>query len=460
MIPPIIWARSGLDEPSSPFIRGKTERPLRITFHTSSFTDASPEDLYAIEILRQFCSFHEIEALDTEAGSLPYLEIGTFNPAGNHIPVTVSNRNAICGIIGPTSQWPRIAAQLTGQNVPTHPEAQAMLTDLLLAQAHCTLHHDILITLSPRLLNNRSKSSICEANPRSPTEAVQIVGLFLRFRENYAGQMQNAAFNRWLFYWVLARYRLPKMWRYFSACVEAESIWRDHTLSLGQSILVRCHRAIEARDAIGMQFYIAQSDSVREAILYHFDYLTILLAGAFDAQAMVARRSYAIKRPDKRYTSFGNPVFMKALRDKGATQLYLLTQEQRFKDIRTLLHELRNTIHAASFPPSPRLSKEGKEIFFLEVLPEYCSKLSAAAQRCGGLEKWGLIRDSDGLWLEPYSYGITLVTECLDLINAIAERTDITGLFPHGHDISALQDRPPNNEVFNETVGKCVLVLG
>ncbi|MBM4134353.1 MAG: hypothetical protein FJ245_11345 [Nitrospira sp.] len=217
MISPIIWAKSGLDEPSSPFIRGKTERPLRITFHTSSFTDASPEDTRTIEILRQFCSLPEIEALGTAAGSLPHIKIGTLNQADNFIPYAISGQNMIAGIPGSPSDWQKTATQLLGQPAPTHPESQARLTDLLLAQAHSSLHRDIFITLSPRLLGNRTKASICDANPRSPAEAAKILGLFLRSRNLYT--TGAVTFDRGMFYWALVRQRLPHMWRYFSGCM-------------------------------------------------------------------------------------------------------------------------------------------------------------------------------------------------------------------------------------------------
>jgi len=87
------------------------------------------------------------------------------------------------------------------------------------------------------------------------------------------------SFSRGRFYWVLARNKLPNMRRYFSGCVYAGAVRKDDTLYLGQSVLMRCARALEARDAIGFNFYIPQNNDVRDAIMYHFDYLMLLLSG-------------------------------------------------------------------------------------------------------------------------------------------------------------------------------------
>lgn len=482
MIPRIVWVQQGSGQAVSPFLRGKTERPLKITFHTSSFAGASMEEREAIEVLRQLSNLPEIEAIDTESGSLPHLKIGAFEN-GDDIPVTVTSQNGeVRSWISWLNRLPQIAAQLVGQNDPLHPEAQAMLADLLIAQAHCQVRHDIFITLSPQLLSHRAKDFIREisprpseveqtfvneSNPRTPSEAAQIVGLFLRTRGNYTWQAhQNARFssNRWLFYWVLVRHKLPHMWRYFSACADAEEVRQDDISSLGQSILVRCTRAVEARDAIGAQFYIPQDNDVRDVIMYHFDYLTLLLAGAFDAQARVARRAYGIGRPNERNISFRRPVrkpeFLDSLRDNGAANLYKLVSEQYFQDIMTLFYELRHTIHGAGLQVSAHCAGTRPEESFITVLPEYSAKLWQAAERCGSPEKWGLMRIHEEVLLDPYTYAVNLVNECLTQIDLVADATDVTKLFPCGYEISTLMDKPPEDDVFGERIRKRLAILG
>lgn len=417
-------------------------------------------------LLRRYANYpnlSEIEALDTEAGTLPHLKIGSFENGDTHIPITVTsqNRTLHSGIPFP-NQWLQIAAQLAGQADPLHPETQATLTDLVIARAHCELKYDILITLSPQLLSHRATGVVRDANPRTPSEAAQIVGLFLRTRDNYtwqAHQKASLAFDRGLFYLVLVRHRLPHLWRYFSACVHAEAARRDDILYLGQSILVRCVRSLEARDAIGAWFYVPQGNNVRDVIMYHFDYLTLLLAGAFDAQARVARRAYRINQPNERNTSFRRTEFLDALRDKGANDLCNLISGQYYKDLMTLLYELRNTIHGAGLPTLAYQAVAEPEESFVTVLPEYSDQLWQAAERCGSPENWGLIRLHE-VQFEPYTYAISLVNECLSQIDAIAAATEVTGLFPDGYAIPPLQDGPPDDNVFTERIRKRLAVLG
>jgi hypothetical protein len=288
------------------------------------------------------------------------------------------------------------------------------------------------------------------------------VGLFLRSRNNYtwrANQRERHSFDRGLFYWVLVRHRLPSMWRYFSACVYAEAIRRDDTLYLGQSILERCFRSLEARDAIGIQFYIPQNNNTRDTIMYHFDYLTLLLAGAFDAQARIARRAYRIEQPNERMTGFRRQEFLNALRNHGANALYNIVSGQYYQDLMTLLHELRNTIHGAGLPTLSYQDRASPEQSFVTILSEHRDALWRAAERCGLPEKWGLIRMHEALF-EPYTYAVTLVDECFRQIDAITAATDVTRLFPDEHAIPPLQDGPPDDNVFGEHIRKRLAILG
>lgn len=472
MIEHITWPSShfelrvGSEEAASPFLHSKHERPLKITFHTLSFIGLSELETEALEALLQLAHLPEIEALETAPGSFPYLEIGAFNSDDLYIPVTVRREDSIImesGIRSP-ERWLGFAAALVDHADRQHPEVQSLFEDLVIAQAHCLLGRDILITSSPRLLAHRADECIRQANPRVPSEAAQIVGLFLRSRDNYtyhAGLHDRAAFDRGLFYLILARHRLPSMWRYFSACVHAEPIQGDDIIYLGQSILFRCVRALEARDAIGIQFYLPQNNNTRDAMMYHFDYLTLVLAGAFDAQARIARRAYRVDQPRERYASFRRSDFQEALRDSGANELYRIVSGQHFQDVMTLLYQLRNTIHGAGLPTVAFMSGTDPQASFVRLLPEHRDTLLEAAERCGSLGRWGLMRMSDEAFFEPFSYSTVLVHECFKLIDAIAAATEVTGLFPTGHAVPPLPDGPPeDNDTFSKAKRKRVSLLG
>ncbi len=78
---------------------------------------------------------------------------------------------------------------------------------------------------------------------------------------------------------------------------------------------------------------------------YHFDYLTLLLQGAIDAQTRVVRQIYNVSVQPK-YASYKNRDFMKRLRAKGAGTLCDLVEIGVHHDFLLALGTIRNRIHA------------------------------------------------------------------------------------------------------------------
>lgn len=447
----------------SPFLRGRQERSLRITFHISALATLPQTEAEALAALRELAHLPEIEALQTELGDFPCIEIGDLGDDADHVPINVTyeNGSTMSTAISPPRQFRRIAVKLVHEARLDHPKTEAILSDLLTAQAHCALGQDILVTLSDTLLGHRDKSIVGKANPRKPTETAQIVGLFLRSRANYtyrASESSKMGFDRGLFYWVLVRHRLPGMWRYFSACVRAAEARSDDTSGLGQSILVRCARAMQARDAIGEQFYCPQDNNTRDSMMYHFDYLTMLLAGSLDAQARIAHRAYGMKGSE-RSASFRNSQFVRCLKSHGGKDLCCLASGQNFRDIMTLLYTLRNTIHGSRLPSLAYGVSARRQESFAAVPAGFEKSVWEAAVRCGSPEKWGLIREH-GLLLEPYTFSLVLVEECFKIIDDVAKATDVSALFPKASRIPTLLEKPPDNNIFREQVRRRLAVLG
>lgn len=454
MIERIEWSRlTRFDELPSPFMRGKGERPLRITLHSDSLAKLSGEEMDAVAVLREFGHLPEIQVVETKPGGYPHIEVGRVDPKANAIPVQIVFEGALRMLtaIWHPRQWPDIAAHLVGQPDPDHPDARAMLDVLIMAQAHCSIRGDILVTSSPLLLKHRNKTWLREANPRTPLEAAQIVGLFLRSRNIYtytAGPDFQGRFDRGWFYWVLARYRLPRMWRYLSACIAASKTRGDDLQELGESILVRAVRALEARDAIGAAFYVPQNNNIADQMMYHFDYLTMVLVGALDAQARVAHRTYQVGSMQERFASFRQEKFRTALRRSGAQELCELLADQRFENLLTLLYEPRNTIHGAALKTIMYRGVSEPEHTFSIVPQSVGQKLWGAAERLEGVEEWGLTSHFQEVWLEPYSYATALVKEGLNIIDAVSAATDVNRLFPADQPIPSFSEEAPKDPVF------------
>lgn len=135
MIERVKWPQTTRGEALSAFLRGNSERPLRVTLHSSSFFGASDEDIEAINALRDLSRFSEIQAVDTEAGMLPHLRIGTFKAESQEIPFIVTNRGQETELkITQAQYWAEVAAQLAGQTDPQHHDSKVVFRDLVVAR--------------------------------------------------------------------------------------------------------------------------------------------------------------------------------------------------------------------------------------------------------------------------------------------------------------------------------------
>lgn len=444
MIERIEW-EGRTSELRSPFMRGIGERPLRLTLHPQSLVDLTEDEKAAMALLHELSNLQELQFFSTSPGEFPHIELGEPSAQEDHIPVALKRGDSeeiMWTLVWNRHQWPNIAARLVN---PGRQNYEDLLHDLLLAQAHKSVGGDILITKSPLLLSNRSNQPISVTNPRTPLEATRLVGLFLRSRNNYthsASPKVKRTTNRGMFYWVLARYHLPNMWRYFSACVRAGKLRGDDTQALGEAILHRTVRALEALDAIGIRFYASHDRDDFLEIMYHFDYLTLLLAGAIDAQARIANRAYRL-RTKEWSASFRHDRFLKAVRENGACELHQLAADLRFQSVLTLLYELRNTIHGAAPQVIAYQDNSNPRITHtLALVSPISEKLLKAAGDLDGIEEWGLATKFTEVLLEPYSYASALVAASLRTINDVAGTTDVTRLFPDGRTVPPLTDMP------------------
>lgn len=193
--------------------------------------------------------------------------------------------------------------------------------------------------------------------------------------------------------------------------------------------------------------------------MYHFDYLTLLLAGVLDVQARIAHRVYKISKPIERYASFRNQDFLKVLRN-CANQIHSTVTSQYNKDLISLIYLPRNTIHEAALR-SLALHEGAKPQVSFVIVPEKDAEIFwETAERRGSREKWGVTKIGRRVLIEPYTYATTLVDEGLGLINDVALATEVARLFPDNYPIPLLSEQPPEDDVFSEKIRKRLAVLG
>jgi hypothetical protein len=191
--------------------------------------------------------------------------------------------------------------------------------------------------------------------------------------------------------------------------------------------------------------------------MYHFDYLTLLLSGALDAQARIAYRAYEINKWKKakqkglgteRRAAFHLADFQDALTENGAVRLKNVITDSRSGAVLDLLKIPRNMIHGASLFPlyRDRYHAWRSESLYLGAPEDAGKKLWDASQKHSSPEEWGLVQSKTGLIkLEPYMFVYKLTDECFQLINDIAQTTDVELLF-NGHPVPNVTQGPPTDE--------------
>jgi hypothetical protein len=425
---------------------------MRLTIHCPR-TAPDHEQALALGLIREFASVEIFDAVDTEDQSLKLLKVRQ-DPGGNYVAVTISpdqpQEGTLVSYLGRVTEFGEYARRF---NCDAHDDNTR--TDLLILAAHQRRRADLLVTLSTRLLVLKEKLAADGINVCTPKDAVGVIGLFLRSRDNYNIRERGCreSIGRWGFYLVLTREQLPALSRYFSACVYSSMDKKDDTaLRLGESVFSRARWALEARDFVAMTYHQPHTSITSEMALYHFGYLTVLLGGMFDAEAQIAKLAYGMRTKDAA-TDLWRKQFQDDLVTTGGTLLPLL-QSQFAKDVGVVLKSVRNTVHSVAL----------KAIHIQEdhvTLPEpWADKVCDATDRLGSRAAWGIRRSGQTVEFEPYPYACQLVSTCFAFANDVADATDVLRLFPSGADLSRVSVRPATDGLFAPYIRERVVLLG
>lgn len=407
------WRCSVIPSNEGPFNRGRNERSIGVTVHAPTET-GSQSDNEALALLRELARLENCSYSDTAVGSDHQL---VFDPdertERGYCLVAVHRPDADPGQTGIShpEQWDRCATNVAAGHKPADP----LRRDVFSIAAHQALRHDLFVTNIPWLLEKRNATTFRHYNVCPPQEALGIVSLFLRSRNEFTVSGPPYGIRRYDphgFYLMATRAKLPRLWQRLEAW---EDILRtNHEASmLRGTIITRCRRALIARDAIAFQVYSDSRGRSEEAVLYHFDYLLLLLAGAFDACARLAQVAHDLDI-EKIQTSLWRKDFRRVIRTKPVTGLHDCITSARFNRLRILLTGLRNTIHDVALRGmGSQVSHEPPRL--LIKIEEKGKELWDAAEEAGGAGRWGLSR-LVGHECEPLTYANALVDECFELI--------------------------------------------
>lgn len=460
MISKIYWSKTILYENLNPFVRGEKERPLKLTLHTSELEGLEGNEAFALNLLKGFRFLNEIELITTGDDEIPNIEINKNQDNSASVKIQHNQEIKIVTFIHSLSESRDLALELAELVDSTKTSYETILEDIILTQSHIAVEFDLFVSLSPMLLKNRNHQLLKKANIVNPLEALKIVGIYLRSRENYiwyASKIFRGTVDFTYFYWALYKIKLPNLPFLCSACIHASKIRNDNTDYLGQSVLNRSIRTLQALDLIAIEFYKPQHNGTRDKIMYHFDYIMLLLVGAFDAQARIAHRAYGVTGSEY-YASFRNAKFQKSLKKNGALSLYTLATSDYFENVMLILHKLRNTVHSAALNSIGFQSSNKPQESFVEIPKSDEEEIIHAIQTLGGFDEWGIEEWPGILVFEPYTFAANLVKKCFGLINEIAIIIDKSRLLL-GQELQVIE-QPKNDNLNVEFETQCINFLG
>jgi hypothetical protein len=413
MIPRIKWPHSGFNL-RSPFDRGKNERPLQITFDSQALKNISSEEADALSLLYELSHLDIVSALIFEGNEFPRITFAESNGHPDYSSIT------IIGIDGEVISWNQgiylrsiddaSVTQIVGMHSSNMHEELIKTRDIILPlEAHSALNRDIFVTTSPLLLKKQQYWE--DQNVRTPLETLKIVGLFIRSRNEWA-------------YKIIKQSKLHSPREFFYRTLARVNLSHISTLSLAGTVTTRCARALQARDEIGKLFYSFENKDLNDEILYHFDYLNILLMGALDAAAVAINERYSLVN-DKNQQSFKNKNFKQKIKHV-IPRLSEFIESEPVKTLIDVVSKLRNTVH------SEALGSNGRLVIKLpDALRDH---LWSKVQEHGDNSKWGLEYENYRLFssetntitpkyritLEPYTYAMFVTEEFMKLLDSLA----------------------------------------
>ncbi len=422
---------------TSPFDQDAFSRPLRMTFHFKSLKNLLQDEKDALEALKEFSSQPLVEALQIGEGSFtPIKFCEVLSQFDNRQIVEVDYGNHQTSGWTVNINWLQdLAKELASGPENGNGIQQQIYDDLLDAHASLGMGQDIFVTSSMWLLDNRSHKLIAPTNPRTPLETLKILGLLMRSRADFHFA-KGMICNQTLYYQIFTFSKIPALWRYFNVvefCYQQNV--QNNISELGNTIISRSVRAVQALDQIGAVFYRRQAIETQDNMMYHFDYLCLLFSGILDAQALIVYRLLKpSKHPREHLVSFRHKDFLKQIEEKNP-ELSRFICEDRNGIVLDLIAEVRNTIHREKlllldvnnqitneqhkWIPIPEIHNPAKPEF--RTLWELCQEIKSTPE-------WGIIQDGRNMFIEPYSFANNLFERTFEIVSEIAKKTDFAPL--------------------------------
>ena len=316
------------------------------------------------------------------------------------------------------------------------------IADAVAVRAAHQAKADLYVTEREYLHNLRNMTLAPGVTVCSPSDALTLVGLYLRTKDQFLawknpGEEISEPFERRDFYLVGARELLPEGWRWFSACV-AHSISQEsapdanNLTYLGGAVFQRIAGVLQARDNVMRTVNQKQDSQVIEDALDSLDICLVFLVGALDATARVAHHVLGLPAKDVRNAGWQRKDWIGEVKKRSPELEMLVAPGTSGADTLKIVTRLRNTVHDTGLRSLGIIGLSGvRETTLAGVcLPASSRKeVTDAVKNMGGLDAWSLQElFPEMLHFDPGVLLDRLLPAVLELLNKLMENTPVESL--------------------------------
>jgi hypothetical protein len=450
VIPSIHLPRARPNEERSAFARGPKERSLRIVVDRPTAPAGE-----VLDLLLTFAEHPLLDVLSSQGEGLSHLDIGPIDPAVDQAPVVISHRDGTTTYTGvwPASDHVALADDLLRAH-PAIADHGETVRVLLLASAAEDYEVDALATGSAVLLDPAIRGSKAQrSNAMTITEAVALIGLYLRLRDDFKhgrhAQGYWERFDRGGFYWVLARELLPSAWRCGSAAHQhGQAIGDDTVFQLVLSAIKRLDNSLRARDRLHGQMQLMQSNGTADEGLFYLDAFLVFMVGAFDAVGRAAHLVYGLKQDNLHLVNWRRDWLTKHLKPVAPVLAQLMDKGTPARDVLDLLALLRNTTVHGEALRTVAVLRAGQPLRNVLLLPKGDeSKLLAIVARRGGNDAWGIRRSPGiGILMQMDTFVEAVLPLAVKALDQLIMEVSVEADRLPGVDATKLPTGPPSDD--------------
>jgi hypothetical protein len=276
----------------------------------------------------------------------------------DHLPYrTITTSSAAYRAVWPYSPWERLAQD---SSIP--------LDDVHAAGVTSSLRADLLVTSNGQLIEATDRP-FSELNIMSSTDALAVIGLFLRTRGIYEmAPPKGLVFGEHLLLWTAVRAMLPNGWAWSHALVHYshQNDLSSPTLLHG-SLHQRLVRALRYRDQLQAALLVRQNNDTADHAAEALDNFLVNVVGAFDAAARAAHLCAGLPSDRRHLAGWQKADWLRSLNTPDLEALHAegTPGHQLFKVCRLL----RNTVHGEGLQTTS-VQSGGKPMRTLVALPE------------------------------------------------------------------------------------------